>query len=65
MPMENVKELVRKYIEGSLKEAEREQLLSYIQSDQSVDEWLRAPIEAAEWDMPEKVHSRVISDIIK
>ena len=63
--MENVKELVRKYIEGSLKEAEREQLMSYIQSDQSVDEWLRASIEAAEWDMPEKVHRRVISDIIK
>ena len=36
--MENVKELVQKYMEGSLTEAEREQLMSHIQSDQSVDE---------------------------
>lgn len=63
--MENVKELVRKYMEGSLTEAEREQVMRHIKSDQSIDEWLRASIEAAEWDMPEKVHSRVISDIIK
>ena len=65
MPMENVKELVQKYMEGSLTEAEREQLMSHIQSDQSVDEWLRTSITTAEWDMPEKVHNRVISDIIE
>ena len=52
-------------MEGSLTEAEREQVMRHIKSDQSIDEWLRASIEAAEWDMPEKVHSRVISDIIK
>lgn len=63
--MENVKELVRKYIEGSLTEAEREQMMRHIKSDQTIDEWLRTSIETAEWDMPEKVHNRVISDIIR